>query len=173
MIAGASTSFGSFNTTHAVGVATNVLTWSWTTGSPPLFDISNVDAQPRAFVRVNGVTTFGSVVSSSSRFPAVQAVRCCWACEIVKGNPNYTIYSLRPGGDPAARTDVTDSQFQQIMELGPNMSGFNSVLTSGYNLSSWNMAVDETANGALTHIFVYWNRVSIGFSFNIRHRKLA
>ncbi len=160
------------NTVHCVGLRSVGATWSRAlSGSVPYYTISTTGYN--VFTKVGNTITDTLIQSSTRAISASTSVRHPLFFELAKGSP-YTAKSVHvsPSVSGAIQNNMTDAQFLALMELG-NLDDAGTVLTGYTPQGPGNITVDETTNGTLDHIFVYWERTSFEFSFNIRHRKVS
>ena len=156
--------------THVLGMRHTVSTWTFVSGPPAYFTLSNTF---QAFKKIGTTRTTATFGSSNFAFPCASTVRGGLFFEIAKGSPNFTLYRVVPGSS-AGQDNVSDEAFQHSMETeAPLSSQVSSVIGGGaYAAASITFAVDE-ADGVLDHVFVYWSRSTPKFSFNIKLRKVA
>jgi len=157
--------------THVVGWRNTKATLTYAAGPPSTLVGSTAAMQ---FFKKIG-TTFSVVNGSSmvSPYSNTTSVRSGLWMDITKGSPNYSFRIASPSNAAAAQSDLTDAQFLSIMELS-TLADIATV-RSDHVVSSIAsvLAVDEATNGLLDHLFVYWDRTTHKFSFNIRHRKIS
>jgi len=154
---------------HVVGFKTNVTTMTYSAGPPSYFSWT---AAHHFFKKVGVTETTSAFTSIFGGIVNTTANRSGWFIEIVKGSPNFSMTYGRPIGSAPIQADMTDDQFQAVMELA-SFSDIGTII-SNYGVSTTiTLAVDEVANGVLNNLFVYWERTSHLMSFNIRHRKVA
>lgn len=155
---------------HVVGVIPSASSYTYAAGPPATFSMSNTS---QAFKKVG--TTFTNVSFSAGNIfmTANSTVRTGFWLEIVKGSPNYTVRRALPSSAAAAQTDLSDAAFLAGMEA-TNFTDISTATGISHSiLSITTLPVDEGVDGILDHLFVYWERTTHKFSFNIRHRMVA
>lgn len=167
---GSTNPFGAASSTNVVGIkfnGTTDLTYNANSGTP-YANAGSTFIKP--FKRVAATLTEGTTLSQPTHFGISTADRRTGIfLEITKGSPNYTIGA---GGwsNSATYADLTDAEFTTIMDL-PSLSTISSEKTN-YSFGTTTLAADESA-GDLDHIFVFWNRTVVPYSFDIKFRKVA
>jgi hypothetical protein len=157
---------------HVVGMRPNVATFTNNTGPPSYFSLGATAWQ--SFKRVGSTITTAVNANASNCFLSnATTIRNGIFLEIVKGSPNYTLKLAVPITSGAAQSDLTDTEFLAIMELGSLANVATVKANYSATLPTGTLAVDQGTNGILNHIFVYWERSANKFSFNIRHRLVA
>lgn len=164
--------------THVVGLrpgsgsgTTPASAWTRSAGPPSYFTLGNGWLP---FNKIAAVTTYGTNLTGFSILANnTPAQRSAWFIDIIKGSPNYTFDSGFPNTNTpnGAQSDLTDVEFQTIMEL-PDLSSIATV-KSGYGRITGGAIAASEADGVLNHLFVYWDRSTHKFSFNLRHRKIS
>jgi len=151
--------------------AVPVPTWTRTAGPPSYFTLNN---GWYAFKRVGSTVSDGIHISGSTVYANNDtSQRSGWFIDIIKGSPNFTFQVGGPASVAGVQSDLTDTEFSAIMDL-PNLDAIASTKTNYGELGPGGaLAVDEVSDGALDHLFVYWDRTTHKFSFNIRHRKIS
>lgn len=160
--------YGIPSTTNVTGVkmsGTNNLTYD---AGPPAFALSN-STYCAAFKRVGSTLTSSANSLTVSRL-GIDDMRTGFIVQIEKGSPNYTFRLCGHSGTGTSPTDLTDTEFEQLMDIA-DLSNASTVKTN-YAAGSVTLAVDEVA-GAFDHLFVYWSRTSVKMSFNIKHRMIS
>lgn len=181
LCSGNTNGYGSQNTDLAIGLVTAEPNWKWSADSvAPFFNLSNTVAYPIPFKKV-GSTLTTQVANGVSKFPASESHRVAWILEIQKTSPYWT-YRYLTGREDACQYNLTDDEFEEMMNDIPinDLGSMKNIpaggtLTFGYNnfsVSQSSVHPTESSGNVLDHIFVYWSKMSIGFSFNLRHRKL-
>ena len=155
---------------HVVGWKNVNPTFTHTVGPPAYFNASSATMQ--VFKKVGAVVSTANMTNLVQNHNNATDRRAGLFLEIVKGSPNFTIGVSRINTTAAAQADLTDSEFLSIMEL-TLMSDIATVKAGYVWVTPVNLAVDETVDGVLNNIFVFWDRTTHKFSFNIRHRKVA
>lgn len=146
-------------TDHFVGHGGNATTWGYTVaGSGNMTRYTPGTGFIYAFKKVGTALTFSGVALAAPIFPAdaTAATRRLHFVDITKGSPNFTI-----GGfvctNMTASPDVLDTDFLAQIVL-PTPSFANHTYYTGQTI-----AVNEVANGYLTHASIAWNRSSPTF----------
>ena len=164
---------------HVVGCRLIGVTYTHTTGPPAYFDAgSNKQGRFKKVVSTVTSATVGGTFGTPQYFPNATAVRNILLVEITKGSPNFTLAMAVACTAGAAQSDVTDAMLQTMMEMATitnaTVSAAAGLADNSYNVETYStLAVSEGTNGVLDHLFVYWDRATHKFSFNIRHRKIA
>lgn len=168
--------FISGSSDHIIGVRNVNATWTYQT-SPVIHYTSGSNSAYRGFKRIGTTVTDASAAFSNNLLAWPEAnvpVRNTLILEIETGSPNY---GMKFWGNNAtgAQTDVGDAAFEEAMAVDSfaSISGVSGIGGGTIDSSAKTLAVDTGTNGAFTHIFVYWERTTQFFTFNIRHRKMA
>lgn len=128
---------------------------------------------PDFFKRVGSTVT--TVSNAGTMFYSnATSIRSGLFLEITKGSPNYSFAWGSPNTAGATQSDLTDTEFLAMMQLATfNTAGISGIKANYTVYSTSVLAVNEGTDGALDHIFVYWERTSHKFTFNLRHRMVS
>lgn len=163
MSAGNVNGFGSAETDNFLGFRTESTTWT-----PSNNTFSFITG--RSVKRVGTtITSHASALTTTLRPGSMHDSRSILAVQLEKGSPNWTIRILHSATDPLA--DATDDQFLAVIDNDESLSGS----ISGFTSSSANQALafDEDA-GALTHIHIFWDKISAPLEIeDVGHRLIA
>lgn len=169
---GSSATYTDPTSDHVVGVRTQIADWTYNAGPPPYFSAGAGQIKP--FKRVGSTITETSQ-STTLRLSADSSVRSAYFIEISKGSLGTT-WSFAIAGPTAAggaQSDVTDAEFDQMMELAADFAGMSSVKANyGALYTAVNLAVNESTDGVVDNLFVHWNRTSPKLSWDIKFRAL-
>lgn len=168
--------YGALSSDHVVGFRTSRSSFAYGATSTGRFQFIGNDNEMSFFKKIDTTVTqtVPSSSSSSGFLSSDSSVRSVLFLEITKGSPNFTFQIARPGNSTTGEYDYTLTEFQQMMEGGA-LSDVGSVVanTVARPLTPAALAVDEATDGDLDHIFVYWDRSSVPFTFDIAHRKVS
>lgn len=155
---------------HAIGMVPTAATWTYNAGAPSYFSCSTTSS---AFKRVGATYTNVTFTGFNMFSTANSTQRGGMFLQITKGSPNYTLQRFFQSSAASAQVDLTDANFAAAMEasLMTEIAGITG--QGGSTPSITTLPVDEGVDGILDHLFVYWERTSHKFSFNIRHRKIS
>lgn len=176
LCSGTTNIFISGTSDHVVGAKNINGTWTYNT-SPVKYYASGSNNAYQGFKRVGTTITNASASFNNNLLGWPEAsvpVRNAMILEITKGSPNFSM-KFWSNNATGAQTDVPDAAFEEAM-IVDDMANVGSVSSIGggtVDATARTLAVDEGADGALDHLFVYWERVTQLFTFNIRHRKMA
>lgn len=164
---GETNGYGAALSDHVVGIRNNLATVVFTAGSPNYINpFSNNFVH--VFKRVGAVVTTTTPSGPLGLVSADTTVRSYVGLEITKGSPNFSLQFTAANTSGEVANDLTDALFTQFMESGTLLP------PGGFTLSTLaTLAVDEGTNGVLDHLFVYWDRTSQQFGFDIKHRKVS
>lgn len=167
---------GATTPTHVVGVRTQATSFTRSAG-PPAYHTIMTSTSMQAFKRVGAtLTSTGLSITGGTGnilFSADTAVRnALFANMTISSSSSMAFKIAGPGTSGSAQHDLTDAEFQAMMEQA-DLSTVSSVVT-GYAATSAGIAfaVNQGTDGVLDNIFVYWDRTSQQFSFDIMHRNL-
>lgn len=161
---------------HIVGVKNINGTWTYQAGPPKRYESGSNNAY-QGFKRVGTTVTNASASFNNNLCAWPEAgtpARNAMILEITKGSPNFSM-KFWTNNATGAQSDVSDAAFEEAM-IVDDMANVGTVSGIGggtVDSTARTLAVDEGADGALDNIFVYWERVTQFFTFNIRHRKMA
>lgn len=160
---------------HVVGVRTQLSSFVRTPGPPPVHLIWS-SANQQLFKKVGATTTSLNSLTIAGGvgfgyYSSDTNVRSGLFIHLTKQSGTTIGCKIgSPNSVAAAQSDLTDSEFSQIMELG-DLSSISSVKASyAASTSEITGAVNSGTDGPLDHIFAYWERSSQQFSFDILHR---
>jgi len=136
--------FADATTDNAVGVMTSdVWTFQTTFYNQTAF---------KPTTRVNTTTTQGTTFAANTAVPCTQAAdRSIFFCDIVKGNPNYSLRLFAP--DNAVVTDQSNATFLAQMELA-------SPSLTGYTFSTTQTIAASEGPGAFNAVCLSWDRTT-------------
>jgi hypothetical protein len=158
--------YGSVSTVNLVGARTLGASWTRNAGPPVYYSIASPCWE--IIKKVTTTVTQLSQISAVRIMTGASAYRQLLILEITKGSPNYSFKFFHPASGPPV--DVTDALFLQVMESASLDSP--PTMPSAYTATASSGAMSEAA-GALNNIFVYWERTSYNFCFNVRHRMVS
>ncbi len=161
---------------HVVGGITGSASW----GRNPNDDFNQASytfpaKMLSAFKKVGSTLTEQAPASGTSLFSASMGLPPnVLMIEIAKGSPNYTIQSIAPSGNLGQWNTVPLPYLLHAMLASSihNAMSFFDFPYDDYVLTT-SLPVDEGTDGVLDHIFVYWDRTSPKFTFDIYHNKIA
>lgn len=158
--------------TNLFGFRFRPTTWTYAAGPPSYFNLGT-GVGNTAYRKV-GSTETTATMNVQRYLSNDTGIRSPLIIEIAKGSPNYTIQHCVPLTVAGAQADFTDVQFQQVMEIAAMTDVDDYLGTTNYTNSSTSaaLAADEVA-GSFDHIFVYWERTSHKFTFNLRHKLVS
>lgn len=166
VISGNADGYGAASSVHLVGLRSQAASWTRGAGPPVTYSTSGWKSFKKVLTVFTESTTMGIVyISGSTSYRSVIMV------QITKGSPNFTFDHVSAGSLAAGQADVSDAQFLNAMEAA-TIGQAASALPTGYGTNQNTLAVDE-ADGALNNIFVYWDRTTFTYGFNIRHRMVS
>lgn len=157
---------------HVVGVRTQFTDWTYNAGPPPYFSAGPGHLRP--FKRVGSTITETSQ-SVTFRLSADSSIRSAYFIEIYKGTlgTTWSFATAGPNASAGAQSDVTDAEFDQMMELAADFSGMSSVKSNyGALYTAVNLAVNENTDGVVDNLFVHWNRTSPKLTWDIKFRAI-
>lgn len=142
---------------------------SLTYAAGPPATVNPFASSGRFFTKIGATITDAAAGGGGNGFfSADSTVRSYVAMEITKGSPNFSLSLVSVHVSGTISTDVTEALFLTYMESGALAPG-GTYTTYGPTT----MAVDETTDGVLDHLFFYWDRTSQQFGFDVKHRKIA
>lgn len=161
---------------HVWGWRSNIATLSYDAGPPSSFHALGSSYQ--SYLKV-GVTETISQPGANPNYGYTNdtSIRNVIFLEMQKTGTTSIKWIVPSSGTSAPNAgliDITDDQFRIGMET-TNFGDIGSAMgLIGYAESDLGgPTIDEATNGTLDNIFVYWERSSNPFSFNIRHRKMS
>lgn len=164
---------------HVWGARNMGGTWTYQAG-PPAYYHAGGNPDWDSYIRVGSTVTAVAGAGGNDFYcsAAPNTIRTALFFEFAKaaGTNASEIQIVQPTVAAAAgQTDLTDAQFQAGMEADAfadiiNAAGLTGLATSDRTILA---TVNESVNGVLDHLFVYWDRSNVPLTFNIRHRKLA
>jgi hypothetical protein len=176
LCAGTSNVFIAGTSTHVIGVRNVNPTWTYQAGPPKRYE-SGSNGAYRGFKKVGTTYTDASAAFGNSLCALPECgtpARNAMILEITKGTPNYGM-KFWTNNATGAQADVSNAAFEEAMIVDDmvNVSGVSGIGGGAVDAASKTLAVAEGTDGAFTHLFVYWERVTQFLTFNIRHRKMA
>lgn len=162
LVSGSSAGYGSATTPNMVGVDLGSFSATYTAG-PPAFANFGGSYQGRPFKKVGAAYTQSANGLNPSTFNITN--RMGWFIDITKANTNFVF----DGGQTPSGTDLSDTQFSQIMELNSIGDIATAVASSDSVSGTVSFAANEVA-GVLDHIFVFWRYSGVKLSFDIKAR---
>lgn len=160
LCSGTAAPMGSATPKHAVGFYTNTATWVYATaaGANMTAYQGNTTNSTAVAVTVNGTTTLGgtAIWSAQIAFGAdpTAATRRMWFFDLTKGSPNYSCRVFGPSVLTAV-PDVLTADFLQTIEYSAPV-----FTNHTYGASQSTGAVNETTNGTLDCVNVWWNQLT-------------
>ena len=169
--AGVTNKYGDATTDHFFGIKSDSASWSWSSGPPGYY--SGIYLRPTK--RVGSTSTNNASVSTAGAFfvGAPTTNRSALLVDITKGSPNFTIQIGYCYISSGVQSDVSLANFIEMMEVNALTS--LSTVKGGYtNGTSLTQAVDESANGNLNAVQLYWNKSAYPIEIcDIAYAKIA
>lgn len=162
---------------NVVGLRLDSGTVTYNAGPPAYVHPASINTT-RAVVFTGGTGFQSGAFIGNPYFSADTSVRSCLFLDITKISTSTFRFRVCWPDSTSVQTDVSDALFEEAMLQG-TLAGASTVLSEAGIVyitpeSSQELTViDEATNGALDHIFVYWDRTDQQYGLNIGHRKVS